>query len=141
MTNESEANKRLVRSFVDAWNERDFERFDTIMGDGAVLEVGGQTIGCDPAGTRAIAAEWTTAFPDWRFDLRTLIAENDLVAAHMPYRGTFTEPILGLAPTGRSATVDEIVIFRVRDGKVAHAWEVYDECGMWRQLGVTPPPH
>jgi hypothetical protein len=25
------------------------------------------------------------------------------------------------------------------DCKVAKAWEVYDECGMWRQLGVAPP--
>jgi len=34
-----------------------------------------------------------------------------------------------------------MVIFRIHDGKVAHAWEVFDECGMWRQLGVlTPPP-
>jgi hypothetical protein len=23
---------------------------------------------------------------------------------------------------------------------VAQAWEVYDECGMWRQLGVPTPP-
>jgi predicted ester cyclase len=29
----------------------------------------------------------------------------------------------------------EAVIFRIAGGKVAEAWEVYDECGMWRQLG------
>lgn len=92
-----------------------------------------------PAGTRAIAEEWTTAFPDWRFDLLRLVAEGDQVAAHMPYRGTFTKPILGATPTGRSAQVDEMVIFRIAGGKIAEAWEVYDECGMWRQLG-TPPP-
>jgi predicted ester cyclase len=35
--------------------------------------------------------------------------------------------------------VDEIVIFRLRDGKIAEAWEVYDEAGTLRQLGVAPP--
>jgi hypothetical protein len=32
-----------------------------------------------------------------------------------------------------------MVIFRIGDGKVAEAWEVYDEAGMWRQLGAVPP--
>jgi hypothetical protein len=31
------------------------------------------------------------------------------------------------------------LIFRVNEGKIAEAWEVYDEAGMWRQLGVLPP--
>jgi predicted ester cyclase len=70
-----------------------------------------------PAGIRAIAEEWTTAFPDWRFDLRTLVADGDLGAAHMPCAGTFERPLYGLPPTR----------------------EVYDEAGMWRQLGVSSP--
>jgi predicted ester cyclase len=128
------ANKDLVRAFIAAWNDRDFNRFDDLMGDAAVLHVGGTAVPCDPAGTRAIAEQWTTAFPDWRFDLLSL------VTAHMPYSGTFTKPVLGVAPTRRFAQVDEMVIFRIAGGKVAEAWEVYDERGMWRQLGAPPPP-
>jgi hypothetical protein len=30
-----------------------------------------------------------------------------------------------------------MVIFPIADGKIAEASEVYDETGMWRQLGVT----
>ena len=71
--------------------------------------------------------------------MRSFVAAwNDLVVAHMPYRGTFTNPLMGLDPTGRDAEVDEMVIFRIRDGRIAEAWEVYDEAGMWRQLGVAP---
>jgi predicted ester cyclase len=135
-----DANKDLVDSFVAAWNNRDFDRFDRLMGDDAVLNVGGMKVSCSPAGTRAIAQEWTTAFPDWHFDLLGVVAEGDHVVAHMPYSGTFTKPLFGIAPTGRFARVDEIVIFRVAGGKVAEAWEVYDEAGMWRQLGTAPPP-
>jgi steroid delta-isomerase-like uncharacterized protein len=132
-------NKDLVRAFVAAWNHRRFDQFDDLMGGAAKLHIGGTAISCDPAGTSAIAEEWTTAFPDWTFDLRRLVAEEAQVVAHMPYSGTFTKPILGVAPTGRFAYVDEIVIFRIDDGKIAEAWEVYDECGMWRQLGVQMP--
>jgi predicted ester cyclase len=32
-----------------------------------------------------------------------------------------------------------MVIFRIADGKIAEAWEVFDEAGMWRQLGVPAP--
>lgn len=133
------ANKAVVRAFVDAWNTREFDRFDKLMGDHAVLRIGGDVVPCDPAATRAIAEEWTTAFPDWRFDLLALIAEGDRVVAHMPYSGTHRQPILGVGPTGRACVVDEIVIFRIAGGRIAEAWEVYDEAGMWRQLGVVPP--
>ena len=68
-----------------------------------------------------------------------LVAEGDLVVAHMPYAGTHRGAILGIEPTNRFCSVDEIVIFRLRDGKIAEAWEVYDEAGMWRQLGAAPP--
>ncbi len=139
MTSTIEQNKQVIRGFVAAWNDRDFDAFDRLMGEGAILAVGGVEVPCDPAGTRAIAEEWTTAFPDWRFELRGLIAEGDLVAAHMPYEGTFERPVYGVAPTGKFAHVDEMVIFRVVEGKIVDAWEVYDEAGMWRQLGVTPP--
>jgi steroid delta-isomerase-like uncharacterized protein len=132
-----EANKAVVHSFLDAWNSRDFDRFETLMGERAVLHLAAGDLPCDPAGTRAIAEEWTAAFPDWRFSLLALIAEGDRVVAHMPYSGTFRNEIVGVQPTGRSCAVDEMVIFRIADGRIAEAWEVYDEAGMWRQLGVA----
>ena len=140
MTDGIEANKDVVRRFVAAWNERDPGGFDEVMAEGAVLHIGGSDIACDPVATKAIVDQWTTAFPDWRFELLALVAEGDKVVAHLPYSGTFREPILGIDATGRSANVDEIVIFKIAAGKIVEAWEVYDECGMWRQLGVQPHP-
>ena len=60
----------------------------------------------------------------------------------MPFSGTQAGPVLDLTPTGRAVHADEIVIFRVADGKIAEAWEVYDEYTMRRQLGALPaaPP-
>jgi C-1 hydroxylase len=133
-----DANKAIVRSFVEAWNTRAFDRFDELMADDAVLHVGGGDLPCDPAGTRAIAEEWTTAFPDWQFELLAVLADGDRVVAHMPYSGTHRGAIVGVEPTGAHCVVDEMVIFRIADGKIAEAWEVFDETGMWRQLGHIP---
>jgi C-1 hydroxylase len=132
------ANKSLVRAFVEAWNERDLDRFDDLMAESCQLTVGGATISCSPAATRAIAEHWLAGFPDYRFQLLDLIAEGDKVVARMPFSGTQTGPVLDLAVTGRSVQVSEIVIFRIAGGKIIEAWEEYDEFGMRRQLGVLP---
>ena len=131
-----ERNKSVVHGFVDAWNDRDVDRFDRLMGRDAVLHLGAAEYPCDPDSTRAIVEEWTTAFPDWRFELLQLVAEGDRVVAHMPYSGTFSAALYGVPPTGRFALVDEMVIFRIEDEHIAEAWEIYDLDGMWKQLGV-----
>src|SRR5207302_145196 len=74
MCNGLDSNKDLVRAFIAAWNDREFGRFDDLMADTAVLNIGGATVPCHPDGTRAIAVEWTAAFPDWQFDLVSLVA-------------------------------------------------------------------
>ena len=128
----------LARIGASAGGRASLDPVGLVLATGGAL--GGSAVPCDRAGTRAIAEQWTTAFPDWRFDLLSLVAEGDRVAAHTPYSGTFTKPVLGVAPTRRFAQVDEMVIFRIAGGKVAEAWEVYDERGMWRQLGAPSPP-
>ena len=130
----TEENKAVVRAFVDAWNDKRFDRFDDLMAAGATLTVSGATISCDPAATRAIAQHWCAGFADYRFDLLDLIAEGDKVVARMPFTGTLTGPVLDLRPNGRSVRVDEMVIFRIAAGRIVEAWEVYDEYSMRRQL-------
>lgn len=133
-----EANKVVVRAFVDAWNRGDLDALARLMADDCRLAVSGQTIPCGPAGMTEIAAHWRQAFPDYHFVLEDLIGEEDRVAARMPFAGTQTGPVLDIPATGRSVRVDEIVIFRIRDGKIVEMWAAYDELGMRRQLGVIP---
>ena len=45
---------------------------------------------------------------------------------------------MGIAPTGRRATIAVIDIVRVRDGKVAEHWNVVDLLGVMQQLGAIP---
>src|SRR5205085_10030811 len=54
----TEANKAIVRAFVDAWSTKSFDRFDDLMADGARLTVGGATIDCSGPATRSIAEHW-----------------------------------------------------------------------------------
>ena len=108
------------------------------MADSCQLAIGAATVSCSPSSTGEIAEYWVAAFPDWHFELLDLVAEGDRVAAMMPFSGTQAGDVLDIPATGRRVQVSEIVIFRVVDGRIAEAWEVYDECGMRRQLGMMP---
>ena len=85
-----------------------------------------------------MVAHWRTAFPDFRFEVADLIAEGDKVVARVPFTGTHRGQLMDIAPTGRTVRVGEILILRIADGKIAEAWEEYDELEMRRQLGVLP---
>jgi predicted ester cyclase len=62
------------------------------------------------------------AFPDYRWELQDLMVEGDTIAARLIGQGTHTGPFGGIAPTGRLVRTQELVIYRVADGKIAHCW-------------------
>ena len=92
-----------------------------------------------------IAKRWVrpfqSAFPDFEMKLIELIAENDTVVAHFKCSGTHRGEWLGVPATGRRfEDVDEIYIFRVRDGKLVSAFGVEDNLTRLRQLQLRVTP-
>jgi len=55
-------------------------------------------------------------------------------SAWMPWTGTQQGPLVDLPATGRRVEVDEMIMFRLVDGLVVEAREVWDEATMRRQL-------
>jgi hypothetical protein len=45
---------------------------------------------------------------------------------------------MGVPPTGRSVTYNEIFIFRFVNGRIAETWGVVDVFSQLKQLGVIP---
>lgn len=45
---------------------------------------------------------------------------------------------MGLPPTGKSVTYNEIFIFRFVEGRIAETWGVVDVFSQMKQLGVAP---
>ena len=54
------------------------------------------------------------------------------ITLHMVHTGEY----LGIAPTGRSVGVEEIVVLRMLDGKIAEEWGVFDFAALQQQLEV-----
>ena len=123
----SEQNKVTVRRLVEeVLNGGDLEVIDELY----TPELAG-------AAKRWIAP-FRTSFPDVHMEILELIAEGDKVVGRFTCSATHLGDWLGQAPTGRRfERVDEVSIFRFRDGKIAHAWSLEDTLGRLRQLGLA----
>jgi predicted ester cyclase len=90
-----------------------------------------------PAGRRWIAP-FRASFPDVHMEIVELIAEADKVVGRFTCSATHLGEWLGQAPTGRRfERVDEVAIFRLRDGKIVQAWSLEDTLGRLQQLGLA----
>ena len=88
------------------------------------------------------ARRWITpfraSFPDVHMEVIELIAEGDKVVGRFTCSATHLGAWLGHAPTGRRfERVDEVSIFRLRDGKITQVWSLEDTLGRLQQLGLA----
>ena len=123
----SEANKAVVRRLVDE------------VLNGGRLEVIDELYAPELAApARGWIAPFRASFPDVHMEVVELIAEGDKVVGRFTCSATHLGTWLDQAPTGRRfERVDEVAIFRLRDGRIVHAWSLEDTLGRLRQLGLA----
>jgi predicted ester cyclase len=79
------------------------------------------------------------AYPDLHITSEDMIAEGDKVVSRNTVTGTHLGEYMGLQPTGKSVTYNEIFIFRISNGRIAETWGVVDVLSQLRQLDALPP--
>jgi predicted ester cyclase len=89
-------------------------------------------------GVRLFVTLVRTAFPDFYYTIKDVVADGDRVSVRLTARGTQKGDFMGLPATGRSATWQEAHFCRCEGDKLAEHWVVLDQLGMLRQLGVIP---
>lgn len=124
----------IRRLFDEVWNAADFSGLAEMVGERVEYHFRGETIVQAPDDLVRIVARWRRAFPDLRFDLEGILAERNLVAVRLVYRGTHAGAWKGIAATGREVEVHEMMFFRFEDDRIAEVWEVGDEDELRRQL-------
>ena len=134
--NDLERNKSLVRQMNDVvWNKGDLDRMDEFFSTDFVryfLPDGSELRGIDSL--REHERQLREAFPDWREEIRHIVAEGDLVVIHFVSTGTNLGSWLGNPPTGRKIIINEMSILRIEDDKVAEQWLLPDIFSMQQQL-------
>ncbi len=81
-------------------------------------------VGRGPEGMKQAFAGLHEEFPDIHVEIESIVAEGDLVAVRVTFRGTH-------APTGEPAVWPEMVFTRFSDGKAVESWEVTDTRRSW----------
>lgn len=78
------------------------------------------------------------AFSDRQVVIADQVVDGDKVATRWQTAGVHTGEFNGIPATGRRVRMTGISIDRIVAGKVAESWEVTDDAGLLRQLGVLP---
>ena len=134
----SEANKALVRRwFEEVWNKGRAEAIAEMLSDDAVVHGLKEDASLrGPAGFLPFHAQFREAFPEMEVLVEDQIAEGDLVATRCSVRGKHAGDSLGFAATHSPVEFTGIAITRIKDGKIAEAWNNFDFMKMYKQLGV-----
>jgi predicted ester cyclase len=137
---ECDRNKATFRRLLDAANTNDPEiiatAIDALVAPDAVIRT---PLPLGVSGAPALKQVFATvhrAYPDLHVAVEDLIAEGDKVVGRHVVTGTHRGEYMGLAPTGKAVTYNEIFILRFVDGRVAETWGVVDVLAQMRQLGA-----
>lgn len=128
------------RWFNEVWNEGREQTIDDLLtADGTGYGLGeGEADVHGPAEFKVFWRNLRSAFPDAHIAIEDTIADRDKVAVRLKFTGTLRGDTLGVPANGQRVAFSGVVIFRVTEGRIAEAWNSWDQLGMLRQIGATP---
>jgi steroid delta-isomerase-like uncharacterized protein len=136
----TEENKALVRRlWEEVLNKRNLEVADELLAPGSVNhEAPAGRTHEGPESLKQVVGMLTSAFPDHHTIVEDIIAEGDKVMVRTTFSGTHQGPFMGIPPTGKRFSQQQIHVVRIVDGKATEHWAVRDDISMMQQLGVLP---
>ena len=139
----TEENKAIARRFVEVLQEffrtGDADLMDSVLAEKVVQHLSGQPPEAQSLeGFKQLLPALPQAFTDVLFTADDPVAEGDRVAFRLTWTATHQGEFLAILPTGTRATVTEMHMFRIADGKVVERWGEWDALGLMQQLGAAP---
>ena len=129
----AERNKMLVRQMLQEMDSSPETDITTKwMTPDYRLVLNGSAI--DLAGYREMATGMKAAFSDLKHEIHHIVAEGDSVAVGITFRAKHTGPYEGIAATGKTIAIEELVILQFRGDKIASEWTVVDLAAVEQQL-------
>lgn len=135
------SNKAIFRRFHDAFAHGGDAEFISAMIDEIVAPDVRNHTPVEATGAHVLKelfARLHRVFPDLRVTVEDMIEEDGKVAGRNTLTGTHQGEYMGLPPTGKSVTYNEIIIFRFVNGRIAETWGVVDVFAQMKQLGLIP---
>jgi len=141
-TAQETSNKATTTSFNDAVNSDDAEliskTIDELVAHDAQIRTPLPIEATGAELAKEVFAMLLRAYPDLHVSIEDLIAEDDKVVSRNTVTGTHQGEHMGVPPTGKPVTYNEIFIARFAGGRIVETWGVVDTLAQMRQLGAIP---
>ena len=135
----AEANKAIVRRFLDSIRDRD-KWDDSVLAEFFAPTYRRHLTPTAPPLTaqehRERVMRLRAAFPDARATLEDIFAESDLVGYRLTIRGTHRATFLGIPATHNVVSVSFLAIVKLENGRFTEEWGGLDQTDLLRQLGA-----
>jgi predicted ester cyclase len=141
----TQENEAKVRAFYEeAVNRGNLSAIDNLV---APIEIAHYSGGLVGQNTPDLVKQWVvdlrSAFPDIHVTIEELMSVGDKVINRVTYHGTHNGVLIDatwglISPTGKRIEWMAIAINRFSAGKSVEAWDLIDDPGIWRQLGIIP---
>src|SRR5690349_1098223 len=114
------------RWFQEVWNNSNENAIDDLMTHDALAN--GITEEKGPDGFKSFYRTFNNQFSKIRVTIHDIIAEGDKEVSRCTVEATETA-------SGKPVSFSGACITRIKDGKIAEAWNYYDFLSMYQQLG------
>ena len=123
--------------FEDVWNKGDESAIDRLFAEDGVAHglfdaSGNELVG--PAGFKPLVQAMRGALHDLQVTVEDVVTTGDRAASRFVIRAVHRGDTLGIPVTGRSVEFTGMSFIRVKDGKIAEAWNNVDFPAMFEQL-------
>ena len=132
----------IRRWFEEVWNQRREAAIDELLAPDVVMHGIGR-----PSDSSIGSADFKkfyhailASFPNTRVTVDQVAQEGDTAFARWTVTGQHTGEGMGFPATNQHLNVTGFSACRVRDGKIVEAWNIWDQIGMARQLGMLSGP-
>ena len=135
----SAENKAIIRRlYGEVWNSRRLEVVNELISPSHALHgpvAEGSAIG--PEAYKGAVTRFLTGFPDLRFSIDDMVAEDEKLVVSWNISGTHKGEFMGVPATNKKVSIDGITINHIVNGKIMDSYANYDTLGLYRQLGVA----
>jgi steroid delta-isomerase-like uncharacterized protein len=123
--------RSLYLSYLKFCNDHDFDSMASFYTP--TIKVNDAPM--DPAAVTAQFVPVISAFPDWHWEMRHIVVDDDNIVVQFTVTGTHLGTFQGIEATGRLVSVSEFTRYHLDGGKFAEVWDLLDMDALLKQIG------